>query len=336
MWDAFVAWFQSPAGERVIDGAVIPAVAILVAGIIAALIARGAVRSLIARSDREAIAAAVAGLVEAARAATRVEEPRERERIERLRAESDIRLRLSGLPGAPLVGDWVALRVDGPARGAAPVDPSEVRDRLLGWLQRPRRARRLFGDEVERMRAEQAASAAAAAERQTTSSAPESEPGPRRQPAAAAGRAPSEAAQEAAPEQSEDAPPTTEPVLIQRTRLTTMDRPAAEAPDPRADHARHARAETVRPETESAATEAPAPTPVAAAPARAAEPAPSESEPAPEPEPGAPQPTPAWLDTYDDEAEVTRDIDLSKTPPPMSATAVRDRTRTGDDIVPRH
>jgi hypothetical protein len=62
-------------------------------------------------------------------------------------------------------------------------------------------------------------------------------------------------------------------------------------------------------------------------------PVPPVEQPAPS---GQAQPTPAWLDTYDDEAEVTRDIDLSKTPPPMPASAVRDRTRTGDDIVPRH
>ena len=115
-------------------------------------------------------------------------------------------------------------------------------------------------------------------------------------------------------------PPTTEPVLIQRTRLDSMDRQQI---DSRSDHARHA-----RPGTATAVATTPAEPPV--------EPA----APEPESEPAAPvgerQATPAWLDTYDDEAEVTRDIDLSKTPPPKAASAVRDRTRTGDDIVPRH
>ena len=46
-----------------------------------------------------------------------------------------------------------------------------------------------------------------------------------------------------------------------------------------------------------------------------------------------PTPAPAWLDTYDDEAQVTQNLDL-KTPPPVSATSVRDRG-SGDDLVPR-
>jgi hypothetical protein len=119
-------------------------------------------------------------------------------------------------------------------------------------------------------------------------------------------------------------PPTTEPVLIQRTRLDSMDRQPI---DPRSDHARHARPGMA---TAVAATQAEPPV----------EPSVEPAAPEPESEPAAPvgerQATPAWLDTYDDEAEVTRDIDLSKTPPPKAASAVRDRTRTGDDIVPRH
>jgi hypothetical protein len=42
---------------------------------------------------------------------------------------------------------------------------------------------------------------------------------------------------------------------------------------------------------------------------------------------------PAWLDDYDDDAHVTRNIPLS-TPAPVAASALRDRGRPGDDIVP--
>ncbi|MDP9116311.1 MAG: hypothetical protein M3O28_03415, partial [Actinomycetota bacterium] len=45
-------------------------------------------------------------------------------------------------------------------------------------------------------------------------------------------------------------------------------------------------------------------------------------------------PAPAWLDTYDDEAQVTQNLDL-KTPPPVSASAVRGRGAPGEDLVPR-
>ncbi|MGT2426719.1 hypothetical protein [Amnibacterium kyonggiense] len=44
-------------------------------------------------------------------------------------------------------------------------------------------------------------------------------------------------------------------------------------------------------------------------------------------------PAPAWLDNYDDEAQVTQNLDL-KTPPPVAATSIRDRG-TGEDLVPR-
>ena len=45
-------------------------------------------------------------------------------------------------------------------------------------------------------------------------------------------------------------------------------------------------------------------------------------------------PAPAWLDTYDDDAHVTQNLDL-KTPPPVAAAAVRDRGAPGEDVVPR-
>jgi hypothetical protein len=41
---------------------------------------------------------------------------------------------------------------------------------------------------------------------------------------------------------------------------------------------------------------------------------------------------PAWLDDYDDDAHVTRNIPLN-TPSPVPASGLRDRGR-GDDIVP--
>jgi hypothetical protein len=375
MWDDFVAWFQSPAGQRVLDAAVIPALAILVAGVIAALIARAAIRSLLARADREAVSGSVAALVEVARAAgTGGRSDGEPERIARLRTEADVRLRLSGATGAALAAEWASLRVEAIERDAAsPVpqttaDVEEVRDRLLAWAARPRRAKRLFAADVERLGAERAArlgaqqpAAAAPARRSTAVAAPQRDPqsetpaaAPPAPEAPAASEPPSDGRPEpvaarvqnlahelqaerakaaaddgSAPEAAADedgAPPspTTEPVLIQRTRLDSMDRQAA---DPRFDHARHA-----GPDEVVAVTPAVAEGPV--------DPVQPVATPEPTPEPAAPtgerQPTPAWLDVYDDEAEVTRDIDLSKTPPPKAASAVRDRTRTGDDIVPRH
>ncbi|HEY8319507.1 MAG TPA: hypothetical protein VIG76_11810 [Amnibacterium sp.] len=396
MWDAFVAWFQSAAGQRVLYSAVIPAVAIIVAGLIAALIARGAVRALLTRADRDAVAGSVAALVEAARvraggSTDRVED----ERIDRLRTEADIRLRLARPKGSALAADWASLRLDAIERsGSSPVrqgtaEADEVRERLLAWVARPGRAKRLFAEDIERLGAERDArrtkagitrsappeaaprkvaapapaaapaapagapdgqgaddatgSAAVAARLKTHRDRIENQPEPvsareqnrRDEPAREQPVAQAEAAPPAA-----DPPPSTEPVLVQRTRLDSLDRSGEDA---RLEHSRHARAEAAAAAAAAAPAEqdAPAPAPAAApspepasaeAPAAVAVPATVDEQPAPSQK----QPVPAWLDTYDDEADVTRDIDLSKTPPPMSASAVRDRTRTGDDIVPRH
>ena len=380
MWDDFVAWFQSPAGQRVLDAAVIPALAILVAGVVAALIARAAIRSLLARADRDAVSGTVAALVEVARAAgAGGRSDDDRDRTARLRTEADVRLRLSGATGAGLAAEWASLRVDAIERDAASPVPQtaaaveEVRDRLLAWVARPRRAKRLFAADVERLGAERtarrgaqqptASSPAAPGRRSTADAEPQRDPQPesptaassapeapdaaeppndgRPEPVAAraqnlahelqaerAKAAPDDGvAPEAAAEENGAPSPTTEPVLIQRTRLDSMDRQAA---DPRFDHARH-----VGPDQAVAVTPG-----VAEPPVQQAQPVQPVATPEPTPEPSPPagerQATPAWLDVYDDEAEVTRDIDLSKTPPPKAASAVRDRTRTGDDIVPRH
>lgn len=368
MWVDFVAWFQSPSGQRVLDAAVIPALAILVAGLVAALIARSAVRSLLRRADRDAVTGIVAAFVEVARSLGAGEpQAPERERIGRLRTEADVRLRLCGASGAPLAAEWASLRLDAIERDAGSPVPQttaavgEVRDRLLAWAARPRRAKRLFGADVERLGAERTArlaqrAAPGAAEDERRSPAPVDPAVDNESAPAAASPADSTDPQDAGdgrPEpvaaraqnlahelQAERAkaangsppatpaaagarPATTEPVLMHRTRLDSMDRGPL---DPRADHARHAGAEPAPvvaavPSDPPPATEVPQPDTEAAVAA---------------PPSGERQPTPAWLDTYDDEAEVTRDIDLSKTPPPKAASAVRDRTHTGDDIVPRH
>lgn len=376
MWDAFVAWFQSPSGQRVLDSAVIPALAILVAGVVAALIARAAVRSLLRRADRDAVAGVVAAFVEVARVlGATVPQGAERERAGRLRTEADVRLRLSGVTGAATAAEWASLRLDAIERDAASPVPQttaameEVRDRLLAWVARPRRAKRLFGADVERLGAERTARREAQRPAQPTEAEAESFPdapgkqettveatpaaipapvspaaGPDRQapddrPEPVAARAqnlahelqaertkPTDGTTAAAAIAAGAPSLTTEPVLIQRTRLDSMDRGSV---DPRFDHARHA-----SPAEAAASAAAVSPDPPAASEVSEPEPV---LEPVPAPAPvGERQPTPAWLDTYDDEAEVTRDIDLSKTPPPKAASAVRDRTRTGDDIVPRH
>jgi hypothetical protein len=254
MWSDLAQWFASPAGQRALTDAVLPVVAVLAAAVLAGLIARAAVARLERRLERESLTAALAGFVEAARrVAAGDPEPGS---AARLATESDVRLRFSGISGADLAAEW-ALRVALDARGD---DAAAVRDRLLAWSRKPRRARRLFAADLAALQATEH----------------EAAPAPVESPAA--------------PEPETVAPPAVE----ERTH------PAVAASEHTNQVPRPVRQE-VPPVT-----------------------------PAPTGRTGSGRP--AWLDDYDDDAHVTRNIPLS-TPAPVAASAVRDRGRP-DDIVP--
>lgn len=311
MWDGIAAWFQSPGGARVLQTAVVPAIAILVAGVLAALIGRSAVASAIRRADREQAATAVAGLVEAARAAADADGSRgDRRRAARLRTEADVRVRLLPLPGAERAADWSAERTDALLGDPDPqARLGELRDALIAWVRSPKRARRLFA----------AGSRPSAPVALAPLAAEEDVPAWRRTRSA-------ERLQQQ--RDAREAPPAdpTAPVRLQRTH--------------RAEPATIAEAEQLeRVETHRAA----GPTPTAATPAATT----SQAAPADRPQPAVdgeerPRPPargedrpakPEWLDDYDDEAHVTQTMNL-KTPPPVAASRLRDRAPAGD-IVPR-
>lgn len=152
MWTDVVAWFQSAAGMRLLDGAIVPFVAIVVAGLIAGLVVRAAVRGSVARAQRDSTTAVVVAVAEAARrAATTIDVPGpERDADERLAAEAELRLRLLPLPGAELAADWSALAIAALRASAGRDDPDveadldALRSRLVRWLHTPKQARRLF------------------------------------------------------------------------------------------------------------------------------------------------------------------------------------------------
>ena len=363
MWQDLLAWFQSPGGARVLQTAIVPALAILVAALLAAAIARSAVRSLLRRADRDAASAAVGALVAAGRLATPGAERGEQRRAGRMRAEADVRLRMLPLPGAALAADWASARLDAlqqDDRGGAGVD--DLRDRLVAWSARPARAKRLFPPTPAPERAAQAPAPSVAA----PAAAPATEP-PAVQQAAVQPVRPEEpatapAAAEPSPEPAPPAPqhPDHEPATAvaagagagavpawQRTRAgerlqqehgrqRVPEAPVEREPEPVAAPAVPAprvapaaaavpaasedREESLRLEAHQQARHA-----------RAAEEPPAETGAVVAP-PGGP--APAWLDTYDDEAQVTQNLDL-KTPPPIAASAVRDRGGPGEDLVPR-
>lgn len=365
MWQDFVAWFQSPGGARVLQTAIIPALVILVAALVSAVIARSAVRAMIRRSDRIEAASAVGALVAAARSPTGADG----EHASRLRVEADVRLRLLPLPGAGLAADWAAARIDALQQPAESNGLDELRDRLVAWVARPSRAKRLFAPSPARPVPAARGAAPEAVEPAVDESAPADaagqdrfsrpEPGPRRTP-------PPED-----PAAVED--PAPEPEVVAATAAAAAPASVPAAPAPASGGAvpawqRTRAGERLQQERfKTRAVELPTvdedePVPVSTAPVQLSHPHRAPGAPSadadeavrleahqqarharPDEQPQAPNgaapaaqatPAPAWLDTYDDEAQVTQNLDLT-TPPPVAASAVRDRGGPGEDLVPR-
>ncbi|RIX28267.1 hypothetical protein [Amnibacterium setariae] len=395
MWQDVLAWFQSPGGARVLQTAIIPALAILVAGLLAAAIARSAVRALIRRSERTEASAAIGALVAAGRAAAGPDAERSTDRrAARLRAEADVRVRLLPLAGSDVAADWASARLDAlqqrPADASTAAALDELRDRLVEWAGRPARAKRVFAvSPVPARDAEQAAAPTPRTEQAAPAPAPaerpaplpetaRAEPGPREEPATrerftrpaeptatGAEPAPAASAPAAAPAQPDHEPAvavasTTVPAW-RRTRAgerLQQEHDRARTPEPAAPAPAAAQAPAAAPapaaeeEPEQLGT-APVQVPQAhrahgtpssdandavrleahqqARHARPTDEAPAATGVVPTP---VADPAPAWLDTYDDEAQVTQNLDL-KTPPPVAASAVRDRGGPGEDLVPR-
>ncbi|GAA3339612.1 hypothetical protein GCM10017714_15950 [Curtobacterium pusillum] len=157
-WNDLTDWISSDDGWRVISGAIIPFVAIVVAGIVAALIGRGATKRVVAMQEREARNAAVAGIVSAARKAATWGSLGHDERAyaDHLAEDADIRLRLLPVAGAPLAANWTQHEIADIKKNSstfsfqAEQSLAEFRDRLLEWQARPGRARKLFKSDLER------------------------------------------------------------------------------------------------------------------------------------------------------------------------------------------
>ncbi len=157
-WNDLTDWTASDEGWRVLSGAIIPFVAIVVAGVIAALIGRAAAKRVVALHDRESRNSAVAGVVAAARKASRwgVLGHEERAYADHLAEDADVRLRLLPVSGAPLAADWVQHEIADIKRNSstftsqAEQSLGELRDRLLEWNAKPGRAKKLFKADLER------------------------------------------------------------------------------------------------------------------------------------------------------------------------------------------
>ncbi|HEY8913733.1 hypothetical protein [Lacisediminihabitans sp.] len=156
-WNDFLGWLSSDDGARIISSAVIPFLAILIAGIVAAAIGRGSAKRVIALSDREVKASAVTALISAARKAAvwnTLPAP-EQQHIDHLIGDADIRLRLLPVPGTALAADWASHEIISMKRNAvsfsfqAEQSLLVFRDRLIEWQARPSRAKRLFKNDLD-------------------------------------------------------------------------------------------------------------------------------------------------------------------------------------------
>ncbi|MER3389000.1 MAG: hypothetical protein RJQ01_03110 [Microcella sp.] len=162
-----VQWWASDDGWRVLTGAVIPALSILVAGVVAALIARGSTKRLLKHHDRDALTSAVGAFVLAGRTAAEWHDhdDAERRRVDQLISEAETRLRLLPIPGAALAANWASHQLEsmkGHSSGfrfQAQQTLGDYRDALITWSQKPRTAKKLFGADLERWRYETAETA---------------------------------------------------------------------------------------------------------------------------------------------------------------------------------
>jgi hypothetical protein len=173
-WNDFVDWFYSEDGWKVISGAVIPFVAIVVAGIIAALIGRGATKRLVEQRDRETRSQAVSALVVAGRDAARwhSQSPDGRDHSERIANDADVTVRLLPIAGAARAADGARHQITDMRTNSvsysfqADQTLDEYRDRLVRWVEKPGKARKLFAADLDRWRYEDGATDPVVAEQQ--------------------------------------------------------------------------------------------------------------------------------------------------------------------------
>ena len=156
-WTNFLDWINSTDGWRIVSTAVIPFIAIIVAGIAAALIGRASARKVIELSEREVRASAVTALISAARKAAvwnTLPAP-EQQHIDHLIGDAEIRLRLLPIAGTSLAADWARHEIAGMKRNAvsfsfqAEQSLLVFRDRLIEWQGRPGRAKKLFKNDLD-------------------------------------------------------------------------------------------------------------------------------------------------------------------------------------------
>ena len=173
-WNDFVDWFNSDDGSRVLTTAVVPFVAIIVAGVIGGIIGRSSTKRLLAYQDRELQSAAVAAVIAVGDRASLWSNlsSGEKDHLDAQMSAADIRLRLLPITGASAAADWASHELAEMQRNSASFSFQaeqsfiDYRDRLLEWQRRPGRARKLFAADLERFRFESTAAESELVEQQ--------------------------------------------------------------------------------------------------------------------------------------------------------------------------
>jgi hypothetical protein len=161
-WNDFVDWFYSSDGRYVVSGILLPAAAIIVAGLLGAWIAGNSIKRLLAKHDREMKAAAIASLIDAAEQASVWNSltPQEQVLSDRAVGQADIQVRMLPIKGSDVAANWAAHSLATMRRDSATfgyqVQPAVVafRDRLIEWQERPGRSRRAFQSELDQWQLE--------------------------------------------------------------------------------------------------------------------------------------------------------------------------------------
>ncbi len=156
-WDNFVYWFYSDAGSHVVSTAIVPGIAILVAGIIAALIGRGSTKRIISLHNRDERAAAVTAIIGSARRAANWNRlsVSEQNQADHIALECDVRIRLLPLSGASMAAEWAAHQIAELKKQAvsfsfqATQTLKEFKERLIEWQAHPGRAKKLFKNDLD-------------------------------------------------------------------------------------------------------------------------------------------------------------------------------------------
>jgi hypothetical protein len=165
-WNDLGRWLSSSDGEAIVSNVVVPVLAIIVAGLLAAWIARSSIKRLLAKHDRELKISAIAALIDAAEQASvwNSLSPQEQILADRATGQSDIQVRLLPIKGADVAANWAAHALAEMKRNSATfgyqVEPAvfEFRDRLIEWQQKPGKAKRVFQSDLERWASEDEAS----------------------------------------------------------------------------------------------------------------------------------------------------------------------------------